>query len=119
MNKFLFLLLLVNTLNCNSQVDSAKTVEVHKVTFNLPGRQLVKFPPNITDWNEKGIVVIEIVVDSNGKVIKAKINTEGSTTSNVILLAKALQASKQAQFSKTQFKEDQVGTITIAVDLTQ
>ncbi len=82
-------------------------------TFDLKGR-LIYHRPSIEDKSkETGKVVVEIVVDRNGKVIKATPGYKGSTTLNPILLEKARQGAMQAKFSpKKDGQDEQFGTIT-------
>lgn len=101
----------------NSQVDTVKANEIHKITFELKDRQVIFFPPTPTDTDKKGIVVIEITVDSNGDVVKAKPRITGSTTASVILLAKARLTALKTKFNKKFDTKEQVGTLTIAIDL--
>lgn len=67
--------------------------------YDLKGRQLLKRPARMTDTEEEGIVVVEIIVDENGKVIKATPGQRGSTTTSASLYAKARLAAFQAKFN--------------------
>lgn len=113
----LFTLLFVIAIKCNAQVDTVKANEIHKIAFDLKDRQVIFFPPNPTDTDRKGIVIVEITVDSNGDVIKAKPGIAGTTTTSAILLAKARQAAIKTKFNKNFSTKEQVGTLTIAIDL--
>ena len=108
-----------NALLCFGQTnDTTKTlVPSHKITFELQGRHVVSYPPNPTDTFEKGIVVVEIVVDNKGNVIKAKPGQAGSTTAKATLLAKARQTALLTKFNQISETIEQVGTLTIAIDL--
>lgn len=58
-------------------------------------------PPKISIGSEdKGTVVIEVVVDRYGNVLEAQPGVTGSTTSNKYLLTKAKFAAQGAKFSK-------------------
>ena len=53
----------------------------------------------MTDSQEEGVVVVEIIVDETGKVIKAVPGQRGSTTVSANLFAKARQAALSAKFN--------------------
>lgn len=80
--------------------------------FDLGGRTIMKPPVLSKDTKEEGKVVVEITVDSNGKVIKADPNGRGTTTSSPMLKAKARQAALATTFNVSG-TEEQKGTITI------
>ena len=67
--------------------------------FDLKGRQLLVKPDKMTDSEEEGIVIVEIIVDETGKVIKATPGQRGSTTTSAKLYAKARQAARQVLFN--------------------
>jgi periplasmic protein TonB len=67
--------------------------------FDLKGRSLVARPDRLTDATEEGVVVVEIIVDATGRVIKATPGQRGSTTFSSNLYAKARQAALTAKFS--------------------
>jgi protein TonB len=86
--------------------------------FDLRGRSLVNKPDRLTDATEEGIVVVEIVVDANGKVIKATPGQRGSTTFSSNLYAKARQAALTAKFSpRSDGAGEQRGTYTFVFTL--
>lgn len=81
--------------------------------YDLKGRMLIKKPTPMTDSQEEGIVVVEILVDETGKVIKASPGQRGSTTTSSNLYAKARQAAFSAKFnSSAEGKQEQRGTYT-------
>lgn len=81
--------------------------------FDLKGRLLVKKPERMTDSEEEGKVVVEIIVDETGKVIKATPGQRGSTTTSSKLFAKARQAALSAKFNPSpEGKQEQRGTYT-------
>lgn len=86
--------------------------------FDLKGRSLVRKPAPMTDPDEEGTVVVEIIVDETGKVIRATPGQRGSTTTSATLYSKARQAAMQAKFnpSSTSAKE-QRGTYTFVFTL--
>ena len=67
---------------------------------SLSGRSLVGMLPK-PDYSAKdqGRVVIEIMVDQQGKVTAATYRSKGSTTQNSSLVNSALQAARRAQFN--------------------
>lgn len=67
--------------------------------YDLKGRMLLRKPARMTDSQEEGIVVVEIIVDENGKVIKATPGKRGSTTTSSNLYAKARQAALSVKFN--------------------
>lgn len=67
--------------------------------YDLKGRKLIKKPEQMTDSQEEGTVVVEIIVDETGKVIKATPGQRGSTTTSSNLFAKARQAALSAKFN--------------------
>lgn len=84
-----------------------------KYGLNLKGRMMVKRPDIIDDSQEEGKVVVEIVVDETGKVIKANPGERGSTTTSALLFAKARQAALSSKFNPSpDGTKEQRGTIT-------
>jgi len=81
--------------------------------YELKGRMLLKKPARMTDSQEEGIVVVEIIVDENGKVIKATPGQRGSTTTSSNLYAKARQSALSAKFnSSPEGNQEQRGSYT-------
>ncbi|MGB3948475.1 MAG: energy transducer TonB [Bacteroidia bacterium] len=81
--------------------------------YDLKGRLLVKKPERMNDSEEEGIVVVEIIVDETGKVIKATPGQRGSTTTSSKLFAKARLAALSAKFNASaEGKQEQRGTYT-------
>lgn len=83
------------------------------IRFSLRGRSLlrVKKPKNPTQ--EDGNVVVEIIVDKYGKVVKATPGARGSTTTNPVLYKMAKEAALKAKFNiKTTAAEEQKGQMT-------
>jgi periplasmic protein TonB len=85
---------------------------------DLKGRLLLRKPAPMTDPEEEGIVVVEIIVDENGKVIKATPGQRGSTTFSSNLYSKARQAAMQAKFNPSPSgAKEQRGTYTFVFTL--
>jgi protein TonB len=86
--------------------------------YDLKGRLLIKKPEHMTDSQEEGIVVVEIIVDETGKVIKATPGQRGSTTTSSNLYGKARQAAYQAKFNPSpEGIKEQRGTYTFVFTL--
>jgi len=86
--------------------------------YDLKGRKIVQRPTPMTDPEDEGRVVVEIIVDETGRVIKATPGQRGSTTTSANLYSKARQAAMQARFnaSPNGIKE-QRGTYTFVFTL--
>jgi hypothetical protein len=79
----------------------------------LKGRSLQRRPDVSDNTRETGKVVVSIIVDRTGKVIKAIPGQKGTTTLNPALLEKAKQGAMDTRFSaKPDGPEEQYGTIT-------
>jgi TonB family protein len=81
--------------------------------YSLTNRKANSLPVPRAAFQEEGKVVVEITVDKNGNVIKAKPGVKGSTTSNPNLLDIARRAAMSAKFNPaSDAPEEQKGTIT-------
>ena len=82
-------------------------------SFTLSGRNLIS-SPKITDQSqEEGRVVVEIIVDRYGNVIRAKAGARGSTTTSSTLYKKAKEAAMKTKFdANPNVAEEQKGTMT-------
>lgn len=86
--------------------------------YDLKGRLLLKKPERMTDSQEEGIVVVEIIVDETGKVVKATPGQRGSTTTSSNLFAKARQAALTVKFNPSaEGIKEQRGTYTFVFRL--
>ena len=87
-------------------------------TFFLTNRSLLQKPEVILNSAEEGAVVVDIIVNESGKVIRAIAGQRGSTTTNAVLYKKAVDAAYTAKFnsSKEGIKE-QRGTYTFVFTL--
>jgi len=84
----------------------------------LKNRKLLKRPELLDESQEEGIVVVEIVVNEDGKVVDAIPGQRGSTTTSAYLYTLARQAAKTAKFSPSpDGATEQHGTITIVFKL--
>lgn len=82
------------------------------VSYDLGGRSFLSLPkPEYTSQAE-GVVVVEIVVDKDGKVVTATPGHRGSTTLDENLLQLAKKAALSARFEPLANSQVQKGTIT-------
>lgn len=83
------------------------------IGYELGGRGKVSFKKPDNPTQEEGKVVVSIVVDKFGKVVKAVPGARGSTTTNPVLYQKAKEAAMLAVFTKKlDASNDQKGTMT-------
>lgn len=87
-------------------------------SFRLKGRNIL-FVPKIEDKSQdEGVVVVEILVDRKGNVIKATPGAKGTTASSSILFKKAQEAAYKAKFTPNpDVAEEQIGTMTFIFKL--
>lgn len=82
-------------------------------TFTLAGRSLKSTPPIKDNSQEEGTVVVDIIVDKYGKVVRATAGARGSNTTSAILYKKAREAALKTKFSANpNAAEAQKGTMT-------
>ncbi len=78
----------------------------------LQGRGLREgLPKPSTRYNSAGRVVVYVTIDSNGDVLTAKVDLDGTTTSDETLRRLAVDAAKKAKFKPSQ-RTAQGGRIT-------
>ena len=82
-----------------------------KIGGTLDQRALVSEPVVLGAHYNKGMVVIKICVNENGKVIQAKYTQKGSTTFNKQLKKLAVNSAKKTIFAKSD-RPKSCGTIT-------
>lgn len=83
------------------------------VTFNLAGRNRLSSPPIKDNSQKEGKVVVDIIVDKYGKVLRASPGARGSTTTDASLYKKAKEAALKTKFNgSSDAAEEQKGTIT-------
>lgn len=83
------------------------------VSFNLGGRGSKELVPPSASNNTPGKIVVEIFVDKEGHVVRAKAGVKGTTISNTNLYRKCEQAARKCKFaSDPNAPEEQRGTIT-------
>jgi outer membrane biosynthesis protein TonB len=83
-------------------------------SYDLAGRSLMRKPNIVDNSSETGKVVVKIIVDRNGRVVKAEPGQKGTNTTSSVLWEKAKQGALEARFSpKPDGPEEQYGTMTI------
>jgi len=84
------------------------------VEYAIKDREMTLAPRLSNATEKKGTVVVEVLVNRAGTVLKAKSGVTGSTTSDEYLLTKAEFACKGAQFNEhPKGPLETLGTITI------
>lgn len=106
-----------SSLKSNGTIGSSETTNGNRfatdnIGVSLVGRKIIINPVISKDNKEQGKVVVEIVVDNNGNVVKANPNGRGTTTASSTLKQKAQQAAMSTKFNSSSI-EEQKGTITI------
>jgi TonB family protein len=103
-----------NNSNSNSESNGPNTGPTNGIGYSLGnGRGKVSFTKPENPTQEDGKVVVDIVVDRNGKVVRAKSGARGSTTTNPVLQKKAEEAAYKAKFKKDSTAPfEQKGTMT-------
>jgi hypothetical protein len=83
------------------------------ISYSLQGRGVLALPSPKYEYQEEGIVVVEVNVDRAGKVVQANPGIKGSSTLNPDLLRIAKEAAMKASFQvKQNAPAIQKGTIT-------
>ena len=83
------------------------------VSFNLSGRSRKSTPTIKDNSQDEGTVVVEIIVDRYGKVVRATPGARGSNTTSAVLYKKAAEAALATKFNaKPDALEEQKGTMT-------
>ncbi len=80
---------------------------------DLSTREMIKgtFKKPNFDVDDKGIVVVDIIVDPKGDVIETSIG-KGTTTNNASLRSESLKATKKIKYNKIDSNENQQGSVT-------
>jgi len=83
------------------------------ISFNLSGRNLLSSPKIQDNSQDEGTVVVDIIVDKYGKVLRATPGARGSTTTSSVLYKKAKEAAIQLKFNANpDAAEEQKGQVT-------
>lgn len=102
-----------NNSNSTGNTNGSNTGPANGIGYSLGGRGKVSFKKPDNPTQEDGTVVVDIVVDKYGNVIKANPGARGSTTTNPILYKQAKEAALKAKFTKKlEAVTDQKGTMT-------
>lgn len=92
---------------------NGNTIGTGDIGYSLGGRGKISFKKPENPTQKDGTVVVDIWVNRDGKVIKAKAGARGSTTTNPILQKKAVEAAYKAKFKKdANAPFEQKGTMT-------
>ncbi len=71
-----------------------------EVEYTMEGRKMIKFPKIGLGTKDKGLVVVDVVIDKYGNVLSADPGAPGSkTTDDKYLYIKAKSACQQAKFN--------------------
>jgi len=81
-------------------------------SYRLINRKATFFPNPVYTCTNFGKVVLQIEVNHLGKVTKAMLNKNASTTTNACLIESAKKYAKKARFTTAANKPLQVGSIT-------
>ncbi len=87
------------------------------LNWTLKGRKKIQNPPPLSDFDEEGVIVVDITVNDKGKVIVAEVNRTKSKNPNYTLCSKARQAAFLTKFDEVPGKENANGTITFIFTL--
>lgn len=83
------------------------------VEFNLTGRRANSLPLPEYTAQAQGLVVVTVIVNRQGQVVRATAGARGTTTSNQELWRRAEEAARRARFDvSANAPEEQTGTIT-------
>ncbi len=86
----------------------------YMLEYQVKDREMIKAPRVSNATQKKGLVVVEIIVNRAGTVLKTKAGVVGSTTSDEYLLTKAEYACMGAKFKEHPTGPlETKGTITI------
>jgi len=88
--------------------------------YSLGGRGAKSLHRPNDDFSEEGIIVVDIWVNPEGRVIRAEVATKGTTLINPSMREKAKQAALRSVFqSDPNAPEEQKGTITYTFVINQ
>jgi hypothetical protein len=84
------------------------------VTADVPDRKITKTPDMKILTQDKGVVVVNVIVDKYGRVKKAEPGGEGTNTTSSYLLTKAKQTAEATIFdTDPTYPLETKGTITV------
>ncbi len=79
-------------------VQTTPNLPAGTITADVPGRKIIKNPDIKLLTQDKGTVVVNVVVDKYGRVKKAEPGGEGTNTTSSYLMTKAKQAAEATIF---------------------
>ncbi len=77
------------------------TVNGFTVKYQIEGRTMIRKPEVSIGSEDKGTIVVKVVVDRYGHILSAEPEQPGTTTSNTYLNTKAMKAAKTAKFNES------------------
>lgn len=87
-------------------------IGMSNLSFNIAGRSVKSLPrPAFNNEYQEGIIIVDVEVNSEGKVVNAKINTKTSI-SNTSMRQSCLDAALKTEFSSLNISKNQSGSIT-------
>lgn len=100
--------------NQRTRTTSTKSsgIDHSSISFSLLGRSAREIPNPVYTCDTPGKIVVNISVNSQGRVISTSINKSSSSTTNECLTEQALEYAAQAVFSSLGGRNSQPGTIT-------
>lgn len=100
----------------NNQVkisQSSVGVAQSNASYNIAGRSVKSLPyPSLKNEFEEGRVVVEVIVNPEGKVVDAKISSKGTTITNSSIKEAFLNTALKSVFDKSNSEGNQIGSIT-------
>jgi len=100
----------------NQKVEKKQTINnrvgVSDLSYIIAGRSAKSLPrPSFNEDFQEGIIIVDVEVNSEGKVVNAKINTKTSI-SNTSMWQSCLDAALKTEFSSLNISKNQSGSIT-------
>lgn len=92
-------------------------IEASNLSFNIAGRSVKSLPrPMFNNGYQDGIIIVDVEVNPEGKVIAAKINSKTSIN-NASMKQSCLDVALKTEFSSLNLSENQSGSITYSCKL--
>lgn len=94
------------------QVISSLNIGTSDLSYIIAGRSAKSLPrPSFNEDFQEGIIIVDVEVNSEGKVVNAKINTKTSI-SNTSMRQSCLDAALKTEFTSLNISKNQSGSIT-------
>ncbi|MCZ6593539.1 MAG: hypothetical protein O6943_01325 [Bacteroidetes bacterium] len=103
-----------DTKKSNTRADSSAVNRKTTISYYLVGRTALKLRNPVYTCDQGGKIVINIVVNTLGKVVKTVYNKTASTSTNGCLIDSALNYANLAKFTTSASKVKQLGSISYA-----